>query len=119
MPGRPRGGRGWTNEPLWWALFVLGGTAALLMPVVVVVTGVAVFAGWLGESELLDLLRSPLVRIYLFVTMAFPLYHAAHRIRLVLRDTGLRRWDRSWLSWGFYGAATAGAVASIVLLLLV
>jgi fumarate reductase subunit D len=76
-----------------------------------------VFAGWLSESAVWRLLHSPLVRIYLFLTMAFPLFHALHRIRLFLRDTGLRRYDRSWLSRISYGAATLGSILSIVLLL--
>jgi fumarate reductase subunit D len=110
-------GMGRTNEPLWWALFVLGGTAALLIPVSLILTGIAVFAGWLSESAVWRLLHSPLVRIYLFLTMAFPLFHALHRLRLFLRDTGLRRYDRSWLSRISYGAATLGSILSIVLLL--
>jgi fumarate reductase subunit D len=110
-------GKGRTNEPLWWALFVLGGTAALLIPVNMILTGIAVFAGWLSEAALWKLLHSPFVRIYLFLTMAFPLFHAAHRIRLFLRDTGLRRYDRSWLSRISYGAAMLGTILSIFLLL--
>jgi fumarate reductase subunit D len=110
-------GMGRTNEPLWWALFVLGGTAALLIPVNVILTGIAVFAGWLSEAALWKLLHSPFLRVYLFLTMAFPLFHAVHRIRLFLRDEGLRRYDRSWLSRICYGTAALGTILALVLLL--
>ena len=80
-----------SNEPFWWAPFMGGaGIAALLMPITIFLTSVAVAAGWLTEQRLWNLLGNPLARVYLFVLISLSLFHAAHRLRFVLIDLGLK-----------------------------
>ena len=80
-----------SNEPFFWALFSAGGTAAaLLLPVLVVVTGVLVPAGVVEFAELERLLGFWPVRLAAFGVAFLCLFHAAHRIRHTLKDLGLR-----------------------------
>lgn len=103
-------------DPLWWLLFSAGGTvSALLMPITIVLTGIAVSAGWLSESELFELLRNPLVRLYLFGLVSLSLFHWAHRFRYALVDLGLGRLGRQ--RWLFYGIAIVGSLVCGLLLL--
>lgn len=82
--------------------------AAILMPIAIVITGIAVPAGWVSEDGLLDVLRHPVGRVYLFLLISLPLFHWAHRFRYVLVDLGLARLGRQ--GWLFYGAAIAGSL---------
>ncbi len=83
MPARP-------ITPFLWLLFSAGGTiAALLYPVHLVVTGLLVPLGWIaapGYGPLHALVAHPLTRLYLFVIVALPLVHWAHRFRYTLYD---------------------------------
>ena len=111
MTTRPR-----SLTPLWWLLFSAGGVvSALLMPITIFLTGIAVAAGWLEEVELLDLVRNPLSRIYVFGLVSLSLFHWAHRFRYALIDLGFGRADR----WGppFYGTAVVGTLLAGVLVL--
>jgi fumarate reductase subunit D len=76
--------------PLLWFLFSVGGTvAALVFPVHVLLTGLAVPLGWL-EAPSYDavhgLLRHPGARLYAFAFISLPLFHWAHRFRYTLYD---------------------------------
>lgn len=99
------------TAPLFWLLFAGGGTAsAMLLPVMVFITGIAVPAGWIGEEELLALLRNPITRIVLVGLVFLFLFHWAHRFRYALVDLGMR-----WLgnqAWLFYGLAIAGTIVA-------
>jgi fumarate reductase subunit D len=106
-----------SNEPLWWAPFMAGaGVAALLMPVTIVITSVAVAAGWITEDRLWSLLSSPLVRLFLFVLITLALFHAAHRLRFVLIDLGLKA-AREFIAVVCYGIAILGALLTALLTL--
>ena len=65
--------------PLMWALFSVGGTiAAFLFPVHLFLTGVAFPLGWLAAPSydaFRGLVQHPITRLYLFVIIAFPLFH--------------------------------------------
>lgn len=97
------------TAPLFWLLFSGGGTAsALMLPVLVFITGVAVPAGWMSEADLLSLIRNPLTGLALVGLVFLFLFHWAHRFRYALVDLGLGRLgSRGWL---FYGLALAGTV---------
>jgi len=88
LPRNVRTRRRWA--PLLWALFSAGGTvAALLYPVHLLFTGFAFPLGWLrspGHDALLGLALHPVSRVYLFVLIAVPLFHGAHRFRYTLYD---------------------------------
>ncbi len=81
-----------SNEPIWWSLFSAGGVvAAFFLPVTILITGIVVPAGWLKPEDLLELVRHPLTRLYLFVLISLPLFHWAHRFRYVAVDLGLKK----------------------------
>lgn len=101
--------------PLWWLLFSAGGVvAALLMPVAIAITGVAVPAGWVSADDLLGLVRHPFSRLVLFALVSLSFFHWAHRFRYALVDLGLGRVGRR--AWLFYGTAAAGTVAMAMVL---
>jgi len=99
-----------SNEPIWWSLFSAGGVvAAFFIPVTIVVTALAVPAGWVSDENFYSLLQQPLVRLYLFVLISLPLFHWAHRFRYVIADLGLRGGGRL-PAIVCYGAAILGTV---------
>ena len=106
--------------PCLWALFSVGGTiAAVLFPIHVLLTGLAVPLGWIpapSYESLLNLIRHPVTRIYLFVLISLPLFHGAHRFRYTLYD-GLKLKHLTLLIVIMcYGSALLGTVAAAVLL---
>jgi fumarate reductase subunit D len=104
-----------TSEPFWWLLFSAGGmVAALLVPVHLFVHALAVPLGWtsISQARLLGLAGQPLVKLYLFVLIALPLYHWAHRFRFVLEDVGLHGLRRP-IATLCYGAAVLGTAATV------
>ena len=99
-----------TSEPLWWALFSAGGVvAAFLVPIHIILFGFAVPLGWIPDTGLLY--RHWLVKVYLFVLIALPLYHWAHRFYFTLNDVGLSGL-RKVLAFLCYGGAIAGTVVT-------
>ncbi len=80
-----------SNEPIWWSLFSAGGVvAAFFMPITMVLTGIAVPAGWISGEGLRGLVGHPLARLYLFALISLPMFHWAHRFRYVAVDLGLK-----------------------------
>lgn len=110
------------KEPFWWGMFSLGGVvAALLVPIHILVDGLAVPLGLidkeaLGYERMHALATHPLVKLYLFVLVVLPLYHAAHRIRFSLYELGVREFRIS-MDVLCYGGALAGTVAAAYILL--
>lgn len=107
-------------EPVLWLLFSAGGVAAaLLLPVLVLLFGVAIPLGWLeppSHAHLLALLRHPLTRLVLFAVCLLSLFHYAHRFRYTLYD-GLQIKHLTELIFLFcYGGAVAGTVWAAYLL---
>lgn len=99
------------TAPLFWLLFAGGGTAsAMLLPVMVFITGISVPAGWISEEQLLALLRNPITRIVLVGLVFLFLFHWAHRFRYALVDLGMRRLGSQ--AWLFYGLAIAGTIVA-------
>ena len=110
---------GKTMEPFWWSLFSAGGVvAAFLVPVHLFLHGLAIPLGWVSVSHarLLALVGQPLVKMYLFVLIALPLYHWAHRFRFILEDLGLHGL-RMLLAVLCYGSAILGTVATLWVLI--
>ena len=113
-------------EPLWWGLFAGGGmVAAMLVPIHIALTGIAVPLGWLSEPQALYQLWP--VKLYLFVLIALsffhcshriyqPLFHFAHRIYNSLPDLALQI-IRKPVAVLVYGGALTGAVATAWILL--
>ena len=104
-----------TAEPIWWGLFSAGGVvAAFLAPIHIIIFGFALPFGWISDPGLLY--RHWPVKLYLFVLIALPLYHWAHRFYFVLNDMrlGLPRKPLAVLCYG--GAIVGTAVTAWVLL---
>ena len=56
-----------SNEPIWWSLFSAGGVvAAFLIPVTIVITAIAIPAGWISLEQFHKLAGHPLSRLYVY-----------------------------------------------------
>ncbi len=79
-----------TIEPFLWLLFSAGGVvAALLIPVLLLLFGLAFPLDLLsppGHAHMLAVLGHPLSRVTIFISCTLLLFHSAHRIRFTLYD---------------------------------
>jgi fumarate reductase subunit D len=81
-----------SNKPLLWLPFAAGGlVAALLTPVLIVITGVLVPLGilHLRYETIAAFAHNPIGKLMLFCAVALPTWHAAHRLRMTAHDLGL------------------------------
>jgi fumarate reductase subunit D len=81
-----------SNKPLLWLPFAAGGlVAALLTPVLIVITGVLVPLGilHLRYETIAAFAHNPFGKLMLFGAVALPTWHAAHRLRMTAHDLGL------------------------------
>ena len=109
-----------SNEPFLWALFSAGGVvAALLIPILLFLYGLAFPLGWLEPptyQRTLALVSLPLGRLVLFVLCSLSLFHWAHRFRYTLYD-GLQIKHLNVAIFFFcYGGAAVGAALAGYLL---
>ena len=109
----------WTRlEPLLWLLFVAGGAAgALLLPAGSFAFGIAFPAGWFGDAaesyaRLRALLASAGVQVLLAALQSLIFWHAAHRLRHLLRTFGVER--EALTCTGCYGLAVLASAAAFV-----
>src|SRR5262245_48027467 len=109
-----------TLEPLLWTLFSAGGVlAALMLPVLVLLFGLAIPLGLAPEpsyQHLSGLLRSPLTRLVLFVLCFLALFHGAHRFRFTLYDGLQIKHLNELIALLCYGGAIVGTAAAAFLL---
>jgi fumarate reductase subunit D len=104
-----------------WLLFSGGGVvAALVLPVLLVLFGVAIPLGWVdapGHDHMLALVRNPFTRLGFIAVCGLALVHAAHRLRFTLEHAlQLHRYDPA-IATVCYGAALAGTAAAAYLML--
>jgi fumarate reductase subunit D len=110
-----------SQEPVFWALFGAGGMlSALLAPVLIFTTGIAVPLGWLppdtlSAARLQAWLGQPLARLALLMLISLFMFHGCHRLLHSLHDLGLPRWRLA--PWLFYGAALLASLAAAAVLL--
>jgi fumarate reductase subunit D len=108
-------------EPFLWLLFTAGGmAAALVVPILLFLFGVAFPLGWLDapdHAHLLAVVQHPLTKLVLFGMCVLALFHWAHRFRFTL-EHGLRLGGLDKvIALCSYGTAVLGsAVAAWVLL---
>jgi fumarate reductase subunit D len=107
-------------EPWLWLLFSAGGVvAALLIPILLLLFGLAFPLGWLSPPDydhLLAVLGHPLIRLVLFILCLLSLFHWAHRFRYTLYD-GLQIKHLSEVVNVFcYGGAIVGSAAAAYVL---
>ena len=112
-----------TIEPLLWMLFSAGGVlAAMLIPALLFLFGIAFPLGWLSPPDhehLMTLLGHPFARLVLFGLVMLSLFHCAHRFRYTLYD-GLQIKHLNEMITAFcYGGAIAGTLVAAYLLWLV
>jgi fumarate reductase subunit D len=107
-------------EPLPWLLFSAGGVmAAMFLPVLVFLFGLAVPLGWISAptyDHVHGVLRSPLTILVLLVVLMLSLFHAAHRFRYTLYDGLQIKHLNVPVAVFCYGGAISGTVAAAVLL---
>jgi succinate dehydrogenase subunit D len=81
-----------SNKPILWLPFAGGGlVAALIIPVLIVITGVLMPLGilQLPYEKMAAFAHNPLGKLILFGAIALPAWHAAHRLRMTAHDLGL------------------------------
>ena len=107
-------------EPLLWMMFSAGGVvAALVLPVLLFLFGVAFPLGWLTPppvTHLAAVIGHPLTRLALVVVCTVSLFHAAHRFRYTLYDGLQIKHLNELIAVLCYGGAIAGSLAAVYLL---
>jgi fumarate reductase subunit D len=107
-------------EPLLWMLFSAGGVAsALLMPMLVLLFGLAFPLGWIappGYEHIRAVASHPLTRLVLFGLVVLSLFHWAHRFRHTLYDGLQIKHLDELVAILCYGSAIAGSAVAAVLL---
>jgi len=107
-------------EPLLWLLFSAGGVlSALLMPILLLLFGVAFPLGWLvppAYERMLAVVGNPLTGLVLFGLCALSLFHWAHRFRHTLYDGLQIKHLNELIAILTYGAAVVGSAATAYLL---
>ena len=108
-----------SKEVVWWSLFAVGGVvAALLIPALIFITGLALpfaqegqFPGvsQMKSGPIVNLAHTLLGRVVLFMAISLPLFHCVHRIRHTLKDLGLHG-AQGLVAFLCYGSAIAGSV---------
>ncbi len=81
-----------SNKPILWLPFAAGGlVSALVIPVLIAITGVLLPLGLihLTYANLVETFHKPIVKIILFGVIALSAWHAAHRMRTAVHDLRL------------------------------
>jgi fumarate reductase subunit D len=110
-----------TPEPFLWLRFSAGGmAAALVLPVLLVLFGVAFPLGLLdapSHAHLLAIVQNPLTKLVLFGVCVSALFHWAHRFRFTVEHgLNLGRFD-GLIALCCYGTAVLGSAAAVWVLL--
>ena len=111
-----------SNKPIVWALFAAGGTvSAFIVPVLIIVLGLAVPFGLLSPNavsfdRIYGVVAHPLGRLALFGFITVCLWHAAHRTRTTAHDLGIHNDHATMLFC--YGGAGLGTVLALAFLAL-
>ena len=107
-----------SNKPIFWSLFGAGGIlSALIGPVLVFVTGIAVPLGLLLPREtmsyerMLAFVRGGFGKLAVLAVISLFLFHGLHRMHHVLHDFGIH--VGAGLTALFHGLAVAGTLACI------
>jgi fumarate reductase subunit D len=107
-------------EPLLWLLFSAGGVlAALLLPILVLLFGVAFPLGWVmppSHAHLSAVLGHWLTKGVLFFLCMLALFHWAHRFRYTLYDGLQIKHLNEVINLLCYGGAIAGSILAGYLL---
>ena len=107
-------------EPLLWMLFSAGGMiSGMLMPVLILMFGIAFPLGWVrppAYEQITGLMAHPVTRLVLFSLCALSLFHWAHRFRHTLYDGLQIKHLNEVIAVVSYGAAVVGSGLAAYLL---
>jgi fumarate reductase subunit D len=107
-------------EPSLWLLFSAGGVlSATLMPILLLLFGVAFPFGWVAapsHAQMLAVLGNPLTRVVLFALFMLSLFHWAHRFRHTLYDGLQIKHLNEVIAALTYGVAVVGSVVAAYIL---
>ena len=110
-----------SNKPIFWSLFGAGGTlAALVGPLLVFVTGIAIPLGILlprdtmSHERMLAFAQRGFGKAVILIVISLFLFHGFHRLYHCLHDFGIH--VGPGLKATFHGCAIAGTVAALWLL---
>jgi fumarate reductase subunit D len=107
-------------EPLLWMLFSAGGVlSALLLPILVLLFGLAFPLGWIAppsHDHLRAVVGHPLSRLVVFGLVVLSLFHWAHRFRHTLYDGLQIKHLNELVAILCYGSALAVSAVAAVLL---
>jgi fumarate reductase subunit D len=107
-------------EPLLWMLFSAGGMlSGMLMPVLLLMFGIAFPLGWVTPptyERMTAIIANPLTRLVLLALCALSLFHWAHRFRHTLYDGLQIKHLNEVIAVVSYGAAVVGSGLAAYLL---
>ena len=107
-------------ESVLWLLFSAGGViSALLVPILVLLLGIAFPLGWLAApsyEHVFAIVRHPLTRVALFGICLLSLFHGAHRFRFTLYDGLQIKHLNEVINTLCYGGAIVGSLAAAYVL---
>jgi fumarate reductase subunit D len=110
------------SDPIFWALFGAGGMlAALVGPVLIFITGLAVPFGFIlpqqtmSYGNMLALAQNPIGKLAILAVISLFLFHGCHRLFHCFHDVGIR--SPAAGKFVFFGFATTVTVITAVLLL--
>ena len=107
-------------EPLLWMLFSAGGMiSGMLMPVLLLMFGIAFPLGWVTTTtyeQMAGLMSNPIARLVMLALCALSLFHWAHRFRHTLYDGLQIKHLNEVIAVVSYGAAVVGSALAAYLL---
>ena len=111
-----------SNKPVFWSLFGAGGMlSALIGPMLIFISGIAVPLGFLLPADtmryerMLALLQNPFGKLAVLAVVSLFLFHGCHRSFHCLHDFGIH--VGAGLKAAFHGFAIASSLVAIYLLL--
>lgn len=110
-----------SDEPVYWLLFGAGGVmSAVLLPVLVLITGILVPMGIISPEKLSyervhAFATTWWGALILLATIALPIWHAMHRIYHGLHDVGIHTTRlHHYVCYGFAFLVSAAALTLLV-----
>jgi fumarate reductase subunit D len=110
-----------SDEPVFWALFGAGGMlSALIGPVLIFVTGIAVPIGvmlpndTMSYDRMLAFLHNPFGKLFALAVISLFMFHGCHRMVHSLHDIGVHTGPA--VHRLFYGAAILATILAAILL---
>ena len=105
-----------SNKPIFWSLFGAGGMlAALIGPMLIFITGIAVPPQAMGYERVLAFAQHGLGKLAILLVISLFLFHGVHRMYHCLHDFGIH--VGPGLKALFHGFAFVGTLVAAGLLI--